>query len=101
MILASNGAECLWHITCPSGDQTVSIFFELFSTEQNYDYVNVLDGPYDTSYRLEHLSGSMSDISGHQSAVSSGSEMTVQFTSDSSVTGAGFDASYSCGGGGH
>ena len=69
------------------------------ATEHNYDYVTLYDGPTTDDATLAFLSGSMSDISDYQHVTASGRDMAVQFTSDGSVAGTGFDLHWSCGGG--
>ncbi|KAH3769494.1 hypothetical protein DPMN_170762, partial [Dreissena polymorpha] len=70
---------------------TICLYFDFFITESNYDYVRVYDGP-DTTYR------SLGSYSGRNvtttTVCSSGSSMTVRFTSDSSSTYQGFLASF-------
>ena len=57
--------------------------------------MNIFDGSSTGSTRLAHLSGALTDLA-HADYSSSGRAMVVQFTSDGSVSGTGFDASYSC-----
>ena len=99
VILFSNaydaGAECLWTVSCEP-DALVTLTFEQFATEYNYDFVNVLDGPLDTSSQLAHLSGNMNNLGDQTQIQSTSSVMTVQFTSDGSINGLGFEASWVC-----
>ena len=88
-----DNSVCDWHIQCARGAATLE--FTSFSTEQDYDFVDILDGPTATSASLGHLTGSLVDM--RQSVfTSSSSSMTVHFTSDESVTDGGFEATYGC-----
>eukprot|EP01048_Picozoa_sp_COSAG05_P005947 COSAG05_NODE_368_length_10734_cov_4.853315_2_plen_364_part_00 len=95
-----NAADCIWTITCDAGAQ-VDLDITSFSTERNYDYLNIMDGTSQLSPQMRHLSGDMADIAGQTNFVSSNSDLTLEFTSDGSVTGQGFDVSWVCSGGGH
>ena len=70
--------------------------FEQFSTELEYDFVTVSDGV--TTWALNGALANLMD--GEDDAPSdfrsSGSSMTVVFTSDDSVGGDGFVARYDC-----
>ena len=100
-----NGASCTWTITCPSSSDDVTVTFVAFETEANYDYVSVYDG-YGSSAlyspQIFHESGSLSSIPSYDRSVSTtGNVATVEFDSDNSVAGLGFDMEWACGGGGH
>jgi len=93
----ANGVNCFWQIECPSG-QRPSITFSEFSTEENFDFVNVYDGT-STDDLLETFHGNvlpniLSQVSAMPAAT--GQHMLVHFTSDYSVTMDGFNAQYSC-----
>lgn len=89
-----NGQACTWTITCPSGNPTLT--FQSFQTEANFDYVDVYDGASTYSQQISHQSGSFANLR-DTSVSATGGSMVVQFTSDYSVTGQGFDASWNCG----
>eukprot|EP01050_Picozoa_sp_SAG11_P000723 SAG11_NODE_25_length_23789_cov_23.813592_5_plen_294_part_00 len=89
-------ATCTWTIECPYGTPTFS--YEAMATEANFDFVNIYDGDT-TADRLSHDSGSMNAVDRPIVPTSSGMA-TVEFTSDGSVQGDGFDMSYTCNGGG-
>ena len=89
-------ATCDWTIACNDGSPTLT--FEQFDTESDYDFVTVLDGPTANSPQLAQESGTIDTLSAG-SVTASGSSMVVQFTSDDSIGGQGFDASWTCGGG--
>ena len=84
-----NGQACQWTLTCAG---TMTLDFNSFATEANFDYVTVNDGSDNASPDLYFGSGS---YSGGQLA-SSGSSLRIEFTSDGSVTGEGFSATYQC-----
>lgn len=92
----TNQADCVWSISCDYGAH-VDLDITSFNTERNYDYLDILDG----SSQVHHFSGDMADISGQTNTVSSGSVLTLEFTSDGTDPGQGFDASWVCSGGGH
>lgn len=77
-----------WTINLSEG--LVQLNFVQFSTEHNYDFVTVYDGTTSSSPQLLRTSGN----SIPDPILSSGSAMTVVFTSDSSVQYAGFLAEY-------
>ncbi len=85
----TNRANCRWLIQ-PTGATWIQLSFSSFSTESSYDFVRVYDGPTTSSPLL----GSYSGTSLPPTLQSSGGSMLVVFTSDSSVTRAGWSASY-------
>lgn len=94
------GVTCHWTVTCNDGSPTLE--FQAFDTESDYDFVTLYDGPTARAPQLVHLSGTMQTLP-QTSAAATGSSMYVEFTSDDSVGGQGFDASWECrrtGGGG-
>ena len=96
--------SCTWVITCPNGDVPTFTFRE-FSTEADYDFVSIYDGADVASPQVAHLSGEINrlpgyDLSNAHSSVTFGGtspSMTLQFTSDESVSAGGFEVIYSCG----
>ena len=88
----SNGLSCQWTLTCSNSMMHPTLSFSSFSTESNFDWVNVFDGEVDSSTRLLHTSGSEVP----DTVVGSGTEMSVQFVTDSSVMNDGFSATFSC-----
>ena len=75
---------CVYH----SFVHQVLISFDAFDMESNYDYVNVFDGSDTSAPSLGTFTGSAipADI------LTNGNSMTVQITSDSSVSRQGFSA---------
>ncbi|XP_075699577.1 embryonic protein UVS.2-like [Rhinoderma darwinii] len=95
-----NNANCVWLIRTPSNQ--VALKFVAFDVESSpnciSDYIKIYDGPTKTyPLLLDRTCGSglIPPI------IASTSQLLVEFSSDGSVTGAGFSASYSsvrCGG---
>ena len=87
---------CEWTIDC--GDSVVNIAFSEFETEDKYDMVTLYDGPDSSSAEIHQLTGTLtaSDQLGYTSSTNI---MLVEFTSDESISGPGFEASYTCGDG--
>ena len=89
----SNGADCSWVIR--SVGSSISISFSLFETESSSDRLVIYscsssDGATSCEFSSELASLSGSSISSSRSWTSTTGYMRVRFTSDSSVTYAGF-----------
>lgn len=82
-----NGTNCKWKIT-PENAATVTLVFNTFSTEADADKVQVYDLKYGT------LLGAFSGTSMPPSVTATGGQMMIIWTSNSSVRGEGWDASY-------
>jgi len=94
-----NNAACSWLLQ-PSGaspSQQLVLFFTSFQTESSFDVVRIYDGnSASATLLLEHSGNSVpSPVTG------SGPVLFVQFTSDSSISGNGFVASYELTGASH
>ncbi len=89
----TNRSNCRWLIQ-PSGATWIELRFTSFNTESGYDFVRVYDGATTTAPLL----GSYSGTNLPPVLRSSGGSMLVVFTSDSSVTRAGWSASYTSNG---
>ena len=87
---------CEWTIDC--GSSVVHIAFSEFQTEDKYDMVTLYDGSDSSAAQIHQLTGTLtaSDRVGYSS---SSNVMLVEFTSDESIAGPGFEASYTCGDG--
>ena len=81
-----NGANCVWVITAPAGCKVLLTFTD-FNTEATYDTVTVSP----TSPQSEPLSGLQSVP---KTFSSTGTQMTIVFTSDFFFSGNGFKADY-------
>ena len=77
--------RCTRTIAAPSGYR-LRLNLESFSTEANYDEVMIYDAPTTEGAPVATLSGSVSS----RAYVSTGSAMTLRFTSDQSQTRSGF-----------
>ena len=89
----TNRSNCRWLIQ-PSGATWIELSFTSFTTESGYDFVRVYDGATTTAPLLGSYSGSNIP----PVLRSSGGSLLVVFTSDSSVTRAGWSASYTSNG---
>ncbi|KAH0631151.1 hypothetical protein JD844_005313 [Phrynosoma platyrhinos] len=84
-----SNSDCTWRISFPVGFGA-HIQFLNFSTEPNHDYVEIRNGPYDTSNIISRFSGS--DLPG--SLLSTSHETTIYFHSDHSQNKPGFKVEY-------
>ncbi|XP_048355110.1 CUB and sushi domain-containing protein 1-like isoform X3 [Sphaerodactylus townsendi] len=84
-----SNSDCSWRISLPVGFGA-HIQFLNFSTEPNHDYVEIRNGPYDTSSVISRFSGT--DLPG--SLLSTSHETTVYFHSDHSQNKPGFKVEY-------
>ena len=93
----NHNTVCDWHVSCPA-NQVVSMSFVQMQTEHNFDYVSIYEGLDNQANRLLHVSGSLSSLS--TTTVTTASNVaTLEFTSDGSVSGPGFEVDYNCGAG--
>ncbi|XP_041118326.1 deleted in malignant brain tumors 1 protein-like [Polyodon spathula] len=83
-----HNARCVWYITV---DRHSQIYLTLTNVqlECGYDYVRVYNGPSTSSPQIGQVCQSQG-----VTFSSSSNTMTVVFTSDGSITGSGFTASY-------
>jgi PKD repeat protein len=86
----SNFSDCYWLIQPPNA-VLIILNFDSFSTEPSYDRVWIYDGPTTNDPLLGVFSGN----SVPPEITSSGGVLLVHFTSDMSVTAAGWSATYS------
>ena len=88
----ANNERMTYDLSCADGE-VGTLSFTTFETEAGWDFVSVYDGPDESSpFLLDRASGDETplDIS------STGSTMFVTFRTDSSVTRAGFSATFTC-----
>ena len=97
-----NYLDCSWTIQCPAG-QKPTIAFAEFSTERNFDFVQVYDGSSDSDSTLVPGGwgggddrGASGDYWEFGDLTATQENMHVSFTSDGSVTSWGFNAEYTC-----
>jgi hypothetical protein len=88
-----NNAQCSWLIQCNYGGRP-QVQFTSFEMEANFDFVAIHDGPGEQDQALLRGTGTMASLPTTQFQASE-SSMLLQFTSDGSVTGPGFSATYS------
>ena len=93
----SEGQDCNWHLDCGAG-QTATVTFDALATETGYDFVWIFDGDSHDNPVIVELDGNLGDPCSSSCGPysSTGSRITVAFTSDSSVNDQGFRASYTC-----
>ncbi|KAB1160462.1 T9SS type A sorting domain-containing protein [Tenacibaculum aiptasiae] len=84
-----NGKNCTWLIK-PANGGKVTLNFSSFNTESGYDFVTVYDGSSASATQLGKFSGTSTP----SAVTSTGNAMFVKFTSDGSVTAAGWAANY-------
>nr|XP_032815088.1 CUB and sushi domain-containing protein 3-like isoform X2 [Petromyzon marinus] len=84
-----NNLNCVWKITVPEGSG-VQVHVHSFATEQNWDALEIYDGPDANSPRL----GSFSGTSIPALINSTSNQLFLHFHSDISVSAAGFHLEY-------
>ncbi|XP_061452290.1 CUB and sushi domain-containing protein 2 isoform X5 [Rhineura floridana] len=84
-----SNSDCTWRVSLPVGFGA-HIQFLNFSTEPNHDFIEIRNGPYDTSNIISRFSGT--DLPG--SLLSTSHETTVYFHSDHSQNKPGFKVEY-------
>ena len=87
-----NGLDCSWTLVCPANTKP-TLTFTSFATEGNFDFVALYDGTSDMERQLARGSG---DHWSSGDVTATGQNMYVRFTSDGSVSMAGFQATYAC-----
>lgn len=81
----------------PASGTNLKVVFNSFVTEPNFDFLSIYDGPTTASPLLGTFSGSQ--IAAGQafySSTANGGSLTFRFTSDISITPAGWDANITC-----
>ena len=91
-------SESYVHTFRSSGSEHITITFLSANGETCCDYISIYDGTSTSSTELHY--GLLSTVNGNVSFTSSGTSLTVEFTSDGSVTYDGWSAIVSCGNGG-
>ena len=93
-----HNTQCHWHVHCPSG-QVASFDFVHMDTEGGFDFVSIFNGQANSqpsSSALLRASGAMSNLPATSVSTTS-NDGTLEFTSDGSVAGPGFEVDYNCG----
>eukprot|EP01043_Picozoa_sp_COSAG02_P010323 COSAG02_NODE_361_length_23829_cov_82.704509_1_plen_1316_part_00 len=91
--------HCTWAVTCPERGQVPSFTFTALDTEGGFDFVTISDGNALTAGNaspMDRVSGRLGDLT-HVSYQSQSPSLTIEFETDGSVTGVGFEGSYACG----
>lgn len=79
----------------PATGNKIKITWDYFSSEQDYDYITIFDGPDNTYPVLFGPASGTQNIPAFISSDPTGT-LTVQFTSDEAVNAAGWEATVSC-----
>ena len=92
-----DNADCTWIVECGSASDVVSISFEAFDTEAEFDTLAIHDGDVhaDSLTGARPLSGELADLQ-RTTFVSTGHSVTLHFVSDASTNAGGFEGTYSC-----
>ncbi|GAA4377124.1 hypothetical protein GCM10023186_11680 [Hymenobacter koreensis] len=91
-----NGASGTLVINPATAGAKVRLTFTLFSLENGFDYVRVYDGPTAQAPQLGSFTGTANPGVITASAQNTSGALTIVFTTDGSVTSAGFEATISC-----
>ena len=87
----SNNTDCTWLIQVEE-DSTIFLAFNSFNTESCCDVLFIYDGPNSNAPLIGEYRGDISpDV-----ILSSSNELFLEFTTDGSVTRAGWSVSYTC-----
>ena len=90
-----NNVACTWSIACSSGQPSLTI--QQFESEADYDFLTIYNGESAAGSPMESLSGSLADGNiPTTTRTATGPAMTIQFTSDESITAGGFVVAYQC-----
>ena len=88
--------ENLTSVLTPANGSKVVLTFTAFNVESGFDYLRIYDGPTAASPSLGSFTGTTSPGTITASTTNPTGQLTLVFTSDGSVTMAGFAASISC-----
>jgi hypothetical protein len=86
-----NSSNCKWKLLPANGD-TLTIYFRYFDTEPDNDVLKIYD--LDSEELLASISGHYSDLNPPGPVTSPSGKMFLIFTSNSSVTGEGWELFY-------
>lgn len=79
----------------PTGASSISIAFQIFDLEIDYDYLYIYDGLNDQAPNIGFYTGTTLPNSGNPIIATSGA-VTIKLVSDPYVTGAGFKLTWAC-----
>jgi hypothetical protein len=86
-----NSSSCKWKLLPEKGD-TLTIYFRSFDTEPDFDVLKIYD--LDTQSLLASISGHYDEGALPEPVVSPGGKMLLVFTTNSSVSGKGWEIYY-------
>lgn len=87
--LYANNSNCYWLIE-PSGAAFIDLEFDYIEIEQNNDHIKIYDGPSSSSPLLGSFTGSLNNVK----LQSSGPEIFIHFTSNSTNPSDGWEFEY-------
>jgi hypothetical protein len=91
----ANNADCTWTIVPRDGAYGIRLQITEFDMDSNYDYVTIFSRPSDGSGTLTLIASLTGDtVPSTIYVVNRGDSMVVKLTSDGSVVGTGFAATY-------
>jgi hypothetical protein len=91
--LSSSNQLCQWGMTCSNADQVVTVTFNAFSVESNYDWLEVYESADATGDYATRFTGTNPD---GLPWTSTGPTASLQYDSDGSVNGPGFVGTFAC-----
>lgn len=83
--------DCTWTMMCSGASLVPTITFKSMDVESNFDYVHIFDGDTAGLAVSVHTGTSLPDP-----FTASGRVVSLRYTSDHSVSRAGFEATFSC-----
>ena len=86
----SDNSNCTWLIQPPAA-ASITLSFSSFNTEDGYDFVKVYDNSISPPMQIASFSGNSNPL---PVTLNTGGAMLVEFTSNNSITNAGWAASY-------
>lgn len=88
-----NNENSIFTLASPYPDEPITITFNAFDLESNYDFLHIYDGPDTGSPLLSTFSGTTNP----GTFSSSGNALTIRFTSDGATLRTGFEIEWFCG----
>ena len=83
--------DCEWYIAAPKGKRLI-LHFTNFATEPCCDYLNIFEG--NSLYYEDNIRDNIKGNVKPDDVLSTGNELTIDFTSDSSTVAGGFEIIY-------
>jgi hypothetical protein len=89
--------ETFTYTFTPASGNNLKVVFNSFSTEPNFDFLSIYDGPTTASPLIGTFSGTqIAAGQAYYSSAANGGSLTFRFTSDFSETSTGWDANITC-----